>query len=212
MAHEIGNPLGAALGYLDLLKGSLAPNQRELTERTLAELGRIDRLVKDLLDYAAPGRELPENLDAAEIAREAVHLLTQQGALEGMQLRDDLPERLFPVTMTRHKLLQVFVNLLINARDATAPGGTIRLSGGEQGGEIRIAVEDDGAGIAPELLPHIFDPFFTTKDPGKGRGLGLSVCHRIIEEAGGRMTVRSEPNRGTTLYLHLEKAEADDAP
>ena len=84
MAHEIGNPLGAALGYLELLKESIPPRQRELAERTLTELGRIDGLVKDLLDYAAPGRDRPEPLDATEVAREALQLLTQQGALDGI--------------------------------------------------------------------------------------------------------------------------------
>ena len=106
----------------------------------------------------------------------------------------------------------MFVNLLINARDATLGRGTLRLFGEERQTEIVVAVEDDGTGIDPALLPHIFDPFVTTKDPGKGRGLGLSVCHRIIEEAGGRMTVRSEPGRGSTFYLHLKKTEAEDGP
>ena len=94
MAHEIGNPLGAALGYLELLKESIPPRQRELAERALVELGRIDGLVKDLLDYAAPGRELPEPLDAAAVFRDALQLLTQQGALEGMQVKDELPASL----------------------------------------------------------------------------------------------------------------------
>ena len=133
MAHEIGNPLGAALGYLELLKEGIPPGQRELAERSLAELGRIDGLVKDLLDYAAPGRDRPEPLDATEVAREALQLLTQQGALDGIEVKDELPARLPPVTLTRHKLLQVLVNLLINARDATASRGEIRLLGGEEG-------------------------------------------------------------------------------
>ena len=212
MAHEIGNPLGAALGYLELLKESTPLQQRELAERTLTELSRIDGLVKDLLDYAAPGRDRPEPLDATEVAREALQLLTQQGALDGIRVKDDLPARLPPVTLTRHKLLQVFVNLLINARDAATSRGEIRFLGGEEGREVVVAVEDDGSGIDPALLPHIFDPFVTTKDPGKGRGLGLSVCHRIIEDAGGRMTVRSEPGRGSTFYLHLKKTEGEDGP
>ncbi len=212
MAHEIGNPLGASLGYLELMKNDLDPRMCDLVDRTLAELGRIDRLVKDLMDYSAPRNDLEENLDAAAVAREAADLLRQQGGLEGIQLRDDLPAALPAVTMARHKLLQVFVNLLLNARDAMAHEGTIVLRGCREGSAIRIEVQDDGPGIPAEVLPHIFDPFFTTKGPGKGRGLGLSVCHRIIEEAGGRMEVRSEPGSGSSFFLHLTMAEIKNEP
>ncbi len=84
------------------------------------------------------------------------------------------------------------------------------LSGGAERGSDLVSVTDAGSGIDPQQLPHIFDPFFTTKPPGKGRGLGLSVCHRIIEEAGGRIEVRSAPGEGSTFTVWLRQAEAED--
>lgn len=208
MAHEIGNPLGAVVGYLEFLRGELPPGrEKEILERSLAETGRIDRLVKDLLDYAAPDESAPERLDPAAVLGEAREILAHQGLFEGVRLADELPSSLAAVNVVRHKLLQVFVNLLLNARDASPEGGTIRLAAGEIDREVWLSVADEGAGMVPELLAHIFDPFYTTKAPGKGRGLGLSVCHRVVEEAGGKIEVRSSPGEGSVFTVRLRRAE-----
>lgn len=206
MAHEIGNPLGALLGYLELLRAeSAATPAGELAQRAVAEAERIDRLVRDLLDYAAPDGAAAERLDPAAVAAEAALLLRQQGALDGITLHDELPKQLPQVLVARHKLLQVLVNLLLNARDA-APGGNLRLAGGSEGGSVWLAVSDDGGGMDETTRQQVFDPFFTTKAPGRGRGLGLSVCHRIIEEAGGRIEVVSQPHAGSTFRICLPPA------
>ena len=121
---------------------------------------------------------------------------------------DRLPRSLPAVLMPRHQLVQVFVNLLMNARDAAAacPQKPILLAGEEDGENIRLTVADQGEGIPKENLTHIFEPFFTTKETGKGRGLGLAVCRRIIHEAGGRIEVDSKPGQGTTFCVFLRKA------
>ncbi len=207
MAHEIGNPLGAIVGYLGILKSELEePRQAEVAERALAEANRIDRLVRDLLDYAAPDKGDAAPLDPLEVLSEARELLLHQQALCGLTLEERLPVSLPPVRVSRHKLLQVFINLLLNARDATPPGGRLTLSAGEGGGEVWLALSDTGSGMTPEVREHLFDPFFTTKGPGKGRGLGLSVCHRIVEESGGRIEVDSEAGKGTTFTVRLPRA------
>lgn len=212
MAHEIGNPLGALIGYLGLLKSELAAGRsREIAGRALTEAERIDLLVRDLLDYAAPARGEAEDLDPAVVLRDAVAILDHQGVFATVTLIDLLPPALPPVRLARHKLQQVLVNLLLNARDACRQGGTVRLSGGQREDGIWLTVADDGEGIPAERLPHIFDPFFTTKDPGKGRGLGLAVCQRIVEEAGGRLEVHSEPGKGSAFTLRLRPAEELDA-
>jgi signal transduction histidine kinase len=207
MAHEIGNPLGAVVGYLGLLQAE-APEERgrEIAERALAEAERIDRLVRELLDYAAPTRGEAETFDPAAALAEAARMLAHQGSFEGVTLEDALPPELPAVRMPRHRLLQVYVNLLLNARDACAPGGRIRLSGGERGGEVWLSVADDGAGMEPQVQAHVFDPFFTTKAPGRGRGLGLAVCLRIVEEAGGRIEIASAPGAGSTFTVRLSCA------
>lgn len=212
MAHEIGNPLGAVIGYLELLQQDLPDGvPRDLIGRTAIEAARIDRLVRDLLDFAAPVGSDPETLDPAGVFAEARDLLLYQGIFEQLQLRNILPLSLPLVRMDRHRLIQVLVNFLLNARDASAPGGEIRLAGGEQGDSIWLSVSDKGEGIPAEILTHLFDPFFTTKAPGKGCGLGLSVCHRIAADAGGRIEVRSTPGEGSEFILWLKKVADDEA-
>jgi signal transduction histidine kinase len=211
MAHEIGNPLSAAIGYLNLLRSELTdPTQRDVVERTLQEAGRIDRLVRDLLDYAAPVRAMDEPFDPLATFREAYLLLANQGAVEGVELIDRAPSSVGLVRMDRSRFLQVCVNLLLNARDAMPGGGKIFLDGLRQGAEVLVTIADTGHGIAPELQPRIFEPFFTTKDPGKSRGLGLAVCQRLISEAGGQIEVQSVPGQGSCFTLGLPVAKEEN--
>lgn len=204
MAHEIGNPLTAIMGYLALLKSEVSgAGQRELVGRTLSEASRIDQLVRDLLDFAAPASAETEWVDSLEVLREAAGILLQQGKIPPENLEDQLPEALPPVRMVRHHLLQVFINLLINARDASPESCRIRLTAGCEKGQLYLSVSDDGHGIDEKIRPHIFDPFFTTKEPGKGRGLGLSVCYRVVKDAGGSIDVISEAGLGSEFIVRL---------
>jgi signal transduction histidine kinase len=208
MAHEIGNPLGAMIGYLEYLKSeNPAESTVELIERALNEAKRIDRLVRDLLDYAAPDTGEVERFDLLEIFKETRELLLHQGVFEGIRFQDELPAALPLIFAVRHRLVQVLVNLLINARDAVAPSGIVRFSAGTDEGIVWLTVTDDGVGMNPETLAHVFDPFFTTKAPGRGRGLGLSVCYRIMEEAHGSIEVESQPGSGSSFRLCLPVAE-----
>ncbi len=204
MAHEIGNPLGAVVGYLELLKSRCDDSdQRDLLVRSLEELGRVDHLVRDLLDYAAPAEEQTELVEPGKVLEEALGMLIHQGAFGFRTVRKDWPDRLPPVRMVRHKLVQVLVNLLLNARDATAEEGTVQLSAALEGSEVVIRVADNGSGISGEVQRQLFDPFFTTKAPGKGRGLGLAVALRIVEEAGGKLLVESTAGSGSVFILRL---------
>lgn len=212
VAHEIGNPLGAVIGYLELLKRDVPGGMpRDLVDRTANEAGRIDRLVRELLDFAAPAGGNSEILDPVMVFAEARDLLLHQGVFEHLRLSDDLPPVLPPVWIDRHRLIQVFINFLLNARDASVPGGEIHLSAGEQADSVWLSVSDRGEGISTEILAHLFDPFFTTKAPGKGYGLGLSVCHRIATDAGGWIEVRSGVGEGSEFILWLKKVADDDA-
>lgn len=208
MAHEVGNPLAAVVGYLALLKMELpAGRQREIAEHAAEEVERIDLLVRELLDYAKPGEEKTESFDPLTVLREALSLLDHQGQFADAKIIDALPQQLPRVLMIRHRLLQVFINLLVNARDALSAEGEIRLTGGETEDSVWIRFADNGRGIAQQHLSHIFDPFFTTKAPGKGRGLGLAVCYRVLEEAGGSIQVQSEIERGSVFTVRLKKEE-----
>lgn len=210
MAHEIGNPLSAVIGYLNLIKEELAePAQRDLVERSLSEVGRIDRLVRDLLDYASPVRSGDEPFDPLAALRDAAALLANQGVFDEVKFVDHAPARLDPVHMDHGRFQQICVNLLLNARDAMPGGGEVIFTAERQGGALVLNIADSGCGIAPEQLRHIFEPFFTTKDPGKGRGLGLAVSQRLIAEAGGRIDVQSAPGQGSTFSLRLPVVRED---
>jgi two-component system, NtrC family, sensor kinase len=208
MAHEIGNPLGAVLGYLELLRGELpAGRQQDIADRAASEAGRIDRLVKELLDYAVPASQDLEPIDPAAVLSDAVELLHHQGALVKVLVENKLPASLPLTYICRDKLLQVLINLLCNARDAMAQRGdheaVLLLRGGKDGEQVWLSIMDNGSGMNPEAMANIFDPFFTTKAPGQGRGLGLTVCHRIVSEAGGSIVAESQAGQGSTFTLRL---------
>jgi signal transduction histidine kinase len=101
------------------------------------------------------------------------------------------------------ELNQVFINLLMNALDAIGPTGNLWLELAHVDGEVRVAVRDDGPGIAPDVLPTIFEPFVTTKDAGRGTGLGLAISHAIVARHGGRIDVATAVGRGTTFTVAL---------
>lgn len=210
MAHEIGNPLGAVQGYLEFLRrGDREPMEKDIIERSLSEIERINRLVRDLLDYASPEQEDEQVFDPAETVREAIAILKSQRVLEAVEIHDKLPCLMSSVRMPRHKLIQVLVNLLLNARDAMAGAGIITLTGGEEAESLWITVSDSGEGVKKQDLRCIFDPFYTTKKPGKGRGLGLSVCQRIMKEAGGRIEPRSGQETGAAFKVTFRKVECE---
>ncbi|MDF1580783.1 MAG: ATP-binding protein [Desulfuromonadales bacterium] len=208
MAHELGNPLGAVSGYLALIRSEPdATLAQELAERAMIEITRIDRLVRDLLDYARPADETLDDVDINEVTTAAVEFLRHQGIFDSRQFACTPATTPATVRIDRHRLQQVLVNLLLNARDATADGGQIVLTTAIDHDAVKISVRDDGCGMPPEVLAHIFDPFYTTKDPDQGRGLGLAVCARIIDDAKGRIDVDSAPGKGTLLTLTLPLVE-----
>src|SRR5262249_55550400 len=108
-----------------------------------------------------------------------------------------------PVHVVPGQLNQVFMNLLANACDAIATRGNIWITTGHENEHVRIAIRDDGMGIAPEHMRRIFDPFFTTKPQGQGTGLGLSITYGIVQAHAGRVEVESQPGRGTTVTVVL---------
>jgi two-component system, NtrC family, sensor kinase len=220
IAHEIGNPIGIVLGYLDLLKRSdLAPEEYDdFARRAEAEIQRISTIISQLLDLARP----KENISAGAISVHAVledivEVMAHQPIMSKIEIRTRLKAADDAVWGNADQLRQVFLNLLLNASDAieNMPGkaqGRIAIvtsssssSRGVPGGAQWIAIEvgDNGEGIAADRLANIFDPFYTTKEPGKGTGLGLAVSFMIVEQMGGTIEARSVVGQGTTLVIHL---------
>lgn len=203
MAHEIGNSLGAVVGYLNILKEDLSGNEKDLVERSLTEASRIDLLLRELLEYSAPVDRQTESFCPVTLLHETVEMLRHQGQLDDVQIEKQRDLSSCMVSMDRSRLMQVWINLLLNARDAMNGKGTIKFETICQDGEVCISIQDEGEGIPPAVLNKVFEPFFTTKAPGKGYGLGLAVCQRIIDESGGSISVSSEKGQGSRFSVIL---------
>ncbi len=217
VAHEINNPLAGILTYTKLLKkwlqhGELDPARREDVRSSLdlveSESRRCGEIVKNLLMFS---RAAPMNLEWANlnaVVERGIRLLRHQLDLANIQLQLELAEPLPAVNCDASQVEQVLLALMMNGVDAMPRGGTLWLRTRHlpDTAEVQLEVQDDGAGIPADILPHLFEPFFTTKEKGHGVGLGLAVSHGIIERHAGRIEVESEVGRGTkfTVTLPLE--------
>jgi len=210
VAHEVGNPLGAIAGYAELARARLGPEAdpsiRDSLDRIAAAADRIDRIVRDLLDFARPARLEVRAVSVAGVVDAALRLATVQPRFKGVEVAVDIPGDLPPVLAEERHLSQVLLNLLLNAGDAMEGQGRVRVVGRRAGDRVEVVVSDSGPGIAPDDLPRIFDPFFTTKEPGQGSGLGLAICHSIVESLGGTIDVASPPGGGAAFVLRLRTA------
>ncbi|MDD5641505.1 MAG: DUF3365 domain-containing protein [Syntrophales bacterium] len=211
IAHEINNPLGVILCYVDLLKSQLADFPQGLMDVGTIEkhAKNCQRIVADLLKFAR-GQETSSRLAQLNpTIEEVVRMVDHQFRRQHCRIDLDLDPRLPPLRFDVDKMKQVFLNLLMNARQAgKGRDGLIRVSTGLQpeARQVRIVFWDNGAGIAPEIMGRIFDPFFTTKKTGEGTGLGLAVSYGIVKDHGGDIQVESEPGQWTrfTIMLPLE--------
>jgi two-component system, NtrC family, sensor kinase len=170
--------------------------------------------VRNLLDFARQSEITTQKLDLAEVIRGATGLAANQIRLSGARITLDVAANLPAIHGDGPSLIQVFVNLLLNALDAVGKGGRIRIAAEsrQEPGWVRVTVADDGQGIPAHALPYIFDPFFTTKPRGKGTGLGLSVSLGIVRQHGGDIRVESEPGKGTTVIVLLPAAMVPGLP
>ncbi|MDX2479357.1 MAG: ATP-binding protein [Desulfuromusa sp.] len=207
LAHELGNPLSALIGYLEFLKQKIESGSgKDIIERSLVETNRIDFLVRELLDFSRPSDNIQvESVDLVIALNSSVQLLKNQGALTDFEIINVLPDALSPISIDPHKLQQVLINLLLNATQACDKKGKITFSAGVDDTFVWVGIRDNGCGIAAADLNKIFDPFFTTKSPGEGTGLGLAICQRIVEEAGGDIQVESNVGLGSLFKVVFQK-------
>lgn len=211
VAHEIGNPLAAVSGLVELLDDDeLSPAERkDFLRRIGSELDRVNATIRELLAFA---RQDPDASDAdaqsdlSTIVHNAVSLVRAQKSFADIALTLDVPEDLPAVRGDGGRLRQVLINLLLNAADAiaeTQSAGRIDLTVVRDDGDLELSVVDNGAGIKAELLDSIFDPFVTSKDVGEGTGMGLAVSDRIVRDVGGELSAENNPNGGATFRLRL---------
>jgi signal transduction histidine kinase len=210
LAHEIGNPISALMGLQDLvLSGGLSPeDERDFMQRMRRETERIHRILRDLLQFARPaaqpldddGQE-PGDVEAA--VRDTAALVAPQRTLKGVSLELELAPGLPLVALGSEQLMQVVLNLVMNAADAVGPGGNVRVGAERSPGGVRLWVEDDGPGVDARVKAQLFEPFVTTKEVGKGTGLGLAVCRGLVEGARGTITLDTERSRGARFVVEL---------
>jgi len=220
LAHEIGNPIAAILGFQELLlAGGLdEAEQRDFLARMKRETERIHRILRDLLDFARPATSVrgsaqdPAAQGSVPGAIEAaLSLVRPQRALRDVAITTDVDPSLPLVPLSEERLVQVLLNLLFNAADAVPKdGGAIAVRAKRAADGVRIEVEDNGPGVAPSIRDRLFEPFVTTKDVGKGTGLGLAVCRGLAESAGGSIAAEEGATGGARFVLTLpaERASA----
>jgi two-component system NtrC family sensor kinase len=214
IAHEIGNPIGIILGYLEMIrKGNITDlEKKDFMDRVQTEITRVNRIINQLLDFARPSSGKKEEGRVHELLSDTVNMIRPQSIMEEIKINLDFRASKDKVLADPNQLHQVFLNIILNAVDALSRDG---LTEGKEKKELRIMSEnpnksiieirfiDNGPGIAEEELIHIFDPFYTTKEPGKGTGLGLSVCYWIVEGQGGEIRAESVMGKGTTIIVSL---------
>lgn len=206
VAHEINTPLTGISSYAQMLQEGCNGGDdgtRDVLKKIENQTERASNIANSLLNLANPERTSLEALEINRALGEVVELFEPQIRGRGVRLRTEFADGLPTVRGHRGKLQQVFLNLMMNARDALGDGGTIVLRTLRRDGDVVVEVSDDGAGIPEEDLSRIFDPFFTTKGRGKGTGLGLSISYGIVQELGGDIHVESQLGQFTRFRVEL---------
>ncbi|SNB45395.1 Signal transduction histidine kinase [Geobacter sp. DSM 9736] len=206
LAHEIRNPLGSIQGTAEILRDDYSPGDRkyEFIQILLKESERLNRVVEDFLRLARPR---PATMTACDIIQE-LRAVATLARIEARKRGIDLELKDVPLPLIQadgEKLRQAFLNILLNALQATPSGGkvtvTAALSELDGGRWILLSFDDTGGGISGDVMEQIFEPFYTTKE--SGTGLGLAVTRKIIQAHGGSVTLQSEVGRGTSVCVRL---------
>jgi len=212
VAHEIGNPLAAIRGLLDLMQsGDLDPEEeKEFVGRIQGEAERIHHTIRDLLDFSRnePAREgqIESSADLSQVVSDTIKLIDRQTRFRDIDFELALDDGLPRVRGDHERLRQLLLNLLFNAADALGGKGRIEVRASNGGGVVQLIVEDDGPGIDREIIEQVFDPFVTTKATGQGTGLGLAVCHTIVEQLGGSIEAVNREQGGAMFEVRLPAA------
>ena len=215
VAHEIGNPVtGIACLAQNMRYDTNEPEVLECIEQILSQTNRVSRIVQTLVSFSHAGQHSADNyqrISLRDCAQEAIDLLSLQHEKNQVNFVNDLSDEVV-IYGDSQRLIQVFVNLLSNSRDASPLFGDVIIDGKMDGNLAVITVTDFGSGIPQELQDRIFEPFFTTKEPGEGTGLGLAMVYSIIEDHKGGLDIESPAHQdtanGTRFIITLPKQPA----
>jgi two-component system NtrC family sensor kinase len=207
VAHEVNTPLAVISSYTQMLSKQLQgdPQKSGLLEKITRQTFRASEIVNNLLNFSRTSGSEVGDVDVNKVIADTLALLEHQFKVAKVHVENALAPTLQPIQGNSGRLQQVFLNLFLNAKDAMAGGGKLRVAT-MNGDSVSVSVSDTGSGIAPEHIQRIYDPFFTTKTSpregqARGTGLGLSVTYGIIQEHAGKIRVESHPGAGTTFTL-----------
>ncbi len=205
VAHEVNTPLAGISSYAQmLLKKTSSDNpQYEALKKIEQQSFRASNIINNLLNFARVTDSELQEVNMNSLMVETLSLLDHQFKKGSIEVRLELDPSIPKTLGSAGKLQQVFMNLLLNAKDAMPQGGQLDVKTQKRSSALLVEIRDSGAGIPQENIKKIYDPFFTTKEVGKGTGLGLSVSYGIIQEHSGRISVESEPGRGTIFKLRF---------
>ncbi len=223
--HEVGNPIAAIAGAAHDMRsssrtiGSQGEEDDELTSvvnRNLLMIEehteRLAKITRDIADFASPRTRKRELTDINGLIRSTARLLGYDRRFRRMEIKQTLDTQLPAVEAVPDQITQVLMNLIINSLDAAVDNGhqkaVVEVISRIAHGGIEIEVKDNGSGMDEKTLEHALEPFFTTKEPGRGTGLGLSLCNSIISSHSGTLMVHSQPGKGTSVIIYLPGSEA----
>lgn len=205
IAHEVGNPLAAISGLVQMMnRKPLDPDMHERLGLIDEQLRRIQRTLRELVDFSRPASREVRRCDIREVIKAALNVAKYYKRMKGKHVDVEYAEDMPDVQIVRDQVLQVFLNLILNALDATQEGGTIHIAARPAPPGIEITVKDDGHGVRAEDQPRLFQAYFTTKETGTG--LGLFVCRNIVESMSGRIELVESSPAGTTFRVRFPAA------
>lgn len=210
VAHEVNTPLTGISSYTQMLIQQVPETdpRHQLLEKIYRQTSRASAIVNNLLNFSRVSDARLVPVDLHRVLDDTIQLLEAQLRNTQIEVVREYQAELPLVPGNAAKLQQVFMNLILNARDAMKGGGRLEIITEASDQSVNIIFRDTGVGISPENLPKIYDPFFTTKQIGQGTGLGLAVSYGIIQDHGGRIAVESRPNEGTSFAITLPLAPA----
>ena len=214
VAHEVMNPLAAISSYCQLMmrngSGNSENKVKEFSQKIAGEIQRVSRILKDMKSYArpSPNDEQKQLVNPDEVVRDMLDLISIDARFKNIEIDTSLFRHDFYCFISKERLKQVILNLLINAADAMPQGGHLKIISrkrfnGTSPGIYTLSMRDSGVGIDKKNNLHVYEPFFTTKPEGKGTGLGLSVSQKIIHDFQGKISFKSVKDKGTVFIIEL---------
>jgi PAS domain S-box-containing protein len=203
IAHEVGNPLTAISSLVQVIQRTTPDSfAKEKLELINSQVNRITRIIRELVDFSRPSTQVVKSTDINKVVKEALNIVQYGKKVKDISFDLDLDDQLPEISAVPDQIVQVFINILMNAVDSLdSRHGDISVHSRQNEHTIEVSVRDTGKGIDPSAIEKIFEPFYTTKATGQGTGLGLWVSYGIVKSFGGDITVESIPEKGSTFTV-----------